>query len=122
VLVFAQPGDSMRFWTLFGASNQLLAALTLLTLAVWLRRTGRRHSFALAPMAFVMAITIWALVRIAWSSFDHAFAQLHAGAAFGVELANGVASVALLATSFVLIAAAAPRLRTPLPAAEPEAR
>jgi carbon starvation protein len=111
VLAFAQPGDSMRFWTLFGASNQLLAGLTLLTLAVWLRRTGRRCAFALAPMAFVLAVTLWALVRISWSSFGRVADQVRAHASFGVELANGVASVALLALALVLIAAAAPRLR-----------
>ena len=121
VLAFAKPGDSMRFWTLFGASNQLLAALTLLTLAVWLRRSGRRYAFALAPMAFVLVITFWALVKIAWSSFGSAAAQIRAHESFGVELANGVASVALLATSLVLVAAAAPRLRTRVAPAGPEA-
>ncbi len=60
----------MRFWTLFGTSNQLLAALTLMGVAVWLHREGRRCWYVLAPMAFVLAITCWALVVQIVSSPD----------------------------------------------------
>jgi carbon starvation protein len=55
-------GTYRVFWTLFGTSNQLLAALTLLAITVWLRRTGHRAWFTLLPMAFVMAVTLTALV------------------------------------------------------------
>lgn len=59
------------FWTIFGSSNQLLAGLTLLGLTVWLLRTGRRTAAwaAILPMAFMMTMTIWSLVRIigAWA-------------------------------------------------------
>jgi carbon starvation protein len=58
------------FWTIFGASNQLLAALTLLGLAVWLMRTGRRTAAWLValPMVFMMTMTVWSLGRMiaAW--------------------------------------------------------
>ena len=52
----------MDFWTLFGTSNQLLAALTLLGVTVWLKREKRRVWYTFAPMLFVMGITVWALV------------------------------------------------------------
>jgi carbon starvation protein len=52
----------MDFWTLFGTSNQLLAALTLLGVTVWLKREKRRVWYTFLPMLFVMAITLWALV------------------------------------------------------------
>ncbi len=32
-----------KFWTLFGASNQLLAALTLLSITVWLHQARKPH-------------------------------------------------------------------------------
>lgn len=49
-------------WRIFGASNQLLAALTLLALAVWMRKS-LRFSIAIAlPMLFVMTMTIWSLL------------------------------------------------------------
>ena len=40
ILVAAGPGGYRTFWTLFGTSNQLLAALTLLAVTVWLERQG----------------------------------------------------------------------------------
>ena len=49
------------FWTVFGTSNQLLAALTLLTLTVWFRRTGRPWLMSLLPAVFVLTMTVWSL-------------------------------------------------------------
>ena len=49
------------FWVVFGTSNQLLAALTLLGLTHWLRRSGRPWLFVALPCAFMMAMTLWAL-------------------------------------------------------------
>jgi carbon starvation protein len=49
------------FWTLFGSSNQLLAALTLLGITVWLVRTGKRCWYVAGPMAFVLVVTVTAL-------------------------------------------------------------
>jgi carbon starvation protein len=49
------------FWTIFGTSNQLLAALTLLVIALWLKRLGKSWWLAGLPSAFMMAMTLWAL-------------------------------------------------------------
>ena len=49
-------------WPIFGTSNQLLASLTLLAVSVWLIRTGRNAIYTLIPMAFMMVVTLWALV------------------------------------------------------------
>lgn len=49
------------FWTVFGTSNQLLAALTLLGLTAWLRRSGKPFWFAAIPGVFMMGVTLWAL-------------------------------------------------------------
>jgi carbon starvation protein len=57
-----QPPTYMLFWTLFGTSNQLLAALTLMGISVWLHRLGKRYWYTLVPMLFVLTITLWALV------------------------------------------------------------
>ena len=51
-------------WPVFGATNQLLAALVLLIVAVWLKKTGRKIGFVLAPMVFMNIVTIWALVLL----------------------------------------------------------
>jgi len=49
------------FWNLFGMSNQLLAALALLGVAVWLHKTGRNPWLGLAPALFMAGISLWAL-------------------------------------------------------------
>jgi carbon starvation protein len=61
-LLAAGEGAYRQFWVLFGTSNQLLAALSLLGISVWLRRSGRPSAFTWAPMAFVLTITLWSLV------------------------------------------------------------
>lgn len=55
-------------WPVFGATNQLLGALALLTVGVWLKRTGRRAIFVLVPMTFMFAVTLLALVLLIWKS------------------------------------------------------
>jgi len=55
------------FWSLFGASNQLLAALTLLGVTVWLWRTRRAAWVWLVtglPTAFMYAMSTWALATM----------------------------------------------------------
>ncbi|UCC70951.1 MAG: carbon starvation protein A [Gemmatimonadota bacterium] len=53
-------------WPVFGATNQLLAALALLSVTVWLKRTGRTWVFAGAPMAFMLVMTMTALAMLIW--------------------------------------------------------
>jgi carbon starvation protein len=53
-------------WPVFGATNQLLAALALLAITVWLKRTGRTWAFAGIPMAFMLVMTMTALAMLIW--------------------------------------------------------
>ncbi|HKE01991.1 MAG TPA: carbon starvation CstA family protein [Planctomycetota bacterium] len=97
-LLFAGgPGSYRSFWTLFGTSNQLLAALSLLGVSVWLRRSGRRAWFTLAPMAFVLAVTLSALALQIRAGFT-------AGATRAAQI-NAIVSVllAFLAGSLVVL-------------------
>ena len=48
-------------WSLFGSTNQLLAALTLIAVTVWLHRAGKRTWFTLAPAAIMLITTIASL-------------------------------------------------------------
>jgi len=59
------------FWNLFGASNQLLAALTLLAVTVWQVRAGRRWAWAVTglPAAFMSITSVWALVGFVLQGF-----------------------------------------------------
>ncbi len=49
------------FWTLFGTANQLLAALTLVGVTVWLLRTGKIWWYTAVPAAFMLAVTFASL-------------------------------------------------------------
>jgi carbon starvation protein len=96
----AGEGSYRAFWTLFGTSNQLLAALTLLAVSVWLRRSGRRYWFTVAPMLFVMAVTLWSLALQAKAMVA---GLLGAGVADGTQMINGVVAVLLAALAGMLI-------------------
>jgi carbon starvation protein len=57
---------------LFGASNQLLAALTLLGVTVWLWRTRRARWVWFVtgiPTVFMYTMSTWALVAMTWPKF-----------------------------------------------------
>lgn len=58
------------FWTLFGSSNQLLAALSLLAVTVWLQRRGRGAWLAIGPTFLMLAMTLWSLVLILKQYWD----------------------------------------------------
>jgi carbon starvation protein len=51
-------------WPVFGASNQLLAGLVALVIAVWLHKTKRKYGFIVAPVIFLNIVTIWALILL----------------------------------------------------------
>lgn len=59
-------------WPLFGTANQLLAAISLLLISVWLKRLGRNYAIAIIPMFFVLGTTLYAMfqqVVLQWSWF-----------------------------------------------------
>lgn len=52
----------MAIWPLFGTANQLLAALTLLMVTVLLAQQGRSTVYTLAPLCFLLVMTLYALL------------------------------------------------------------
>lgn len=66
-------------WPLFGTSNQLLAGISLLLLAIFLKRRGSNMLPALIPMAFLMLMTLYAMGIQAFTEWapwvDHASAS-----------------------------------------------
>jgi carbon starvation protein len=55
-------GTWVYLWQMFGASNQLMAALSLLVVSVWLKSEKRNPTYALAPMIFMYVTTLAATV------------------------------------------------------------
>ena len=62
ILMVTKEKGYLVAWPIFGTSNQLMASLTLLAVAVWLRSTGRRVVYVVIPMVFMMVMTLWSLV------------------------------------------------------------
>jgi carbon starvation protein len=51
-------GTWVYLWQMFGASNQLMAALSLLVVAVWLKAEKRNPTYAVVPMVFMYFTTL----------------------------------------------------------------
>ncbi len=62
-------GTWVYLWQLFGSSNQLMAALGLLIVSVWLKSSGRNPLYALVPMLFMYATTMAATIVIAYNQY-----------------------------------------------------
>ena len=53
----------INIWPLFGASNQLLAAVGLLAVATWLGKVGKKNKMFYIPMVFMMCVTVTSLIQ-----------------------------------------------------------
>ncbi len=52
-----------NIWPLFGSANQLLSALVLITLCVFMKVTGRSNKMLFPPMIIMLCVTFTALVQ-----------------------------------------------------------
>lgn len=116
VLRLSEPGSYLRYWTLFGTSNQLLAGLTLLGVSVWLVRSGRKCWYTVIPMIFIMSITVTALVM----QILEALRQMRAAAdsaspAWWSAAMNAAVGAALIVLAAVFVIEAIRALKRPLP-------
>jgi len=90
----AFSGSVWQIWPVFGASNQLLAALTLLVVTLFLVRKKANFWVALAPTIFMSVITVWALVELLQRNI-RAEGQLLLVVATGILLALALALAAM---------------------------
>ena len=107
------------FWFLFGATNQLLAALTLLGVTVWLWRTRRSSLVWLitgVPTAFMYTMSIWALAKMTVPKFYDATSGHFSAPTDPVPWAGIVliALAALMLVEAVLALVSGPSRPTPL--------
>jgi carbon starvation protein len=108
--LFAGPGSWSLFWTLFGASNQLLAALTLLGVSVWLHRAGRPSMYTWAPMVFVMVVTLWSLLLQVAGAWQRTARE---GLRLDAATINGGVSALLTVLAVALVLEAVRAVRAP---------
>lgn len=63
------PGDGGNLiWPIFGATNQILASLTLMVISIYLLKLGRNAKFTLIPMVFILCMAGWASI---WYMIDY---------------------------------------------------
>ena len=64
-------GEFSSLWPIFGSANQLLGALALLAVGVWLIKSGKKAGFILIPMFFMFVVTLCSLFLLAYQNFNN---------------------------------------------------
>lgn len=100
-------GGYMNVWPLFGAANQLCAALVFISLSVFLKVTGRQGWMLYVPMGFMFAATMSALAMSIYGIVN----KLVTGASFGM-LTDGLQLVVAIALIILALLIATNGLKT----------
>jgi carbon starvation protein len=96
-------GTWVYLWQLFGASNQLMAALSLLVVTVWLVASRRNPAYAAIPCLFMYVTTMAALLVTAYNLYRTVFLKNLDIPGHGIAVA---ASLITIGIALVLFAAA----------------
>jgi carbon starvation protein len=102
-LVLVLSGTWIYLWQMFGASNQLMAALGLLIVTLWLRSTGRNPSYALYPMLFMYITTMAATLVTAYNLY----ASILSNPKIASQPINSIGAIGMILVSALLFIAAA---------------
>ena len=86
-----------RIWVLFGGANQLMAALALLLVSIWLISKGKSYTWTFVPFIFMFVTTIAALILTAFNSFKAVDFAKGAAAAIGNIIAGGLGVILVVA-------------------------
>ena len=89
-----------KIWALFGAANQLLAALGLLAVCCWLGKIGRNNKMFYVPMFFMLVVTLTSLYFTIRSQFKGILAGGEGVVWFYVR---GIVAVLLVVLAIVLV-------------------
>lgn len=100
-------GGYMNVWPLFGAANQLCAALVFISLSVFLKVTGRQGWMLYVPMGFMFAATMSALAMSIYGIVN----KLVTGSPFGM-LTDGLQLVVAIALIILALLIATNGLKT----------
>ena len=88
-----------RIWVLFGGANQLMAALALLLVTLWLMSKGKNYLWTLIPFLFMFVTTIFALLITAYKVIQQVLTtpDLPIDKVVGNWLAGGIAIYLVIA-------------------------
>lgn len=93
VILLSCSGSDSELWPIFGSANQLMAALTLLVISLWLVSRKVNPFISVVPMIGMLAVSVTALVQLAMAQF---------GGPDG-KTPLGIACLVILALAVVLI-------------------
>ncbi|MCK5852954.1 carbon starvation protein A [bacterium] len=68
----ALSGEWKTIWPVFGSANQLLAAIALLTVSIWLYHTGKNIWYTVVPMILMFTISLSALIVSFFENYNDA--------------------------------------------------
>jgi len=68
----ALSGEWKTIWPVFGSANQMLAAIALLAVSMWLYHTGRNIWYTVVPMILMFTISLSALVVSFYENYNDA--------------------------------------------------
>jgi len=102
-LLLVLSGTWIYLWQMFGASNQLMAALSLLIVSLWLRSTGRRTTYMFVPMIFMYVTTMAATLITAYNLY----ASILSNPKIAAQPINSIGAVAMIIVSVLLFVASA---------------
>ncbi len=91
-------GGYSTIWPLFGAANQLLAALALLAVCAWLGNIGKNNKMFYIPMIFMLVVTLVSLGQTAMAKVS----AISAGGATVAPVVQLVLAVILFLLALVL--------------------
>ncbi len=72
-ILLVMTGTWIYLWQLFGGANQLMAALSLLLVTVWLASVGKRWYYAGIPMIFMYVTTVASLLVTAYNLYFNVY-------------------------------------------------
>ena len=94
------PGDGgTLIWPVFGATNQILASMTLMVISIYLIKLGRPARYLLAPMCFILFLALWAS---GWYVIDHV--SKGAWVLVAIEISVMVTSIIIILEGWSVIA------------------
>ena len=101
--VLVLSGTWIYLWQLFGASNQLMASLSLLIVSIWLKSSGKNPRYAFWPMLFMYVTTMAAILVTAYNLY----ASILSNPKIAAQPINSVGAGLMIVVAFLLFIASA---------------
>jgi carbon starvation protein len=101
-LLLVLSGTWIYLWQLFGASNQLMAALSLLIVSLWLKSVGRSPRYAFWPMLFMYITTMAAIIVTGYNLY----ASILSNPKIASQTINMLGALAMIVVAVLLFVAA----------------